>query len=155
MLDYRIEEMQEKHLDQVVAIEKMSFPTPWNRHQLYSELYHNDLAHYYVAVVGEVVAGYAGMWVILDEAHITNIAVHPHYRGRRLGWALLKELERRAKDYGVERMTLEVRPSNRQAQSLYRHAGFAPVGLRKGYYTDTREDAIIMWKDLVAFPATR
>lgn len=155
MFDYRIEEMQEKHLDQIVAIEKTSFPTPWNRHHLNSELYDNDFAHYYVAVVGEMVAGYAGMWVILDEAHITNIAVHPDYRGLKLGRALLTELERRAPGYGVERMTLEVRPSNREAQSLYRRAGFAPVGLRKGYYTDTREDAIIMWKDLVPLPAIR
>ncbi|TDA66952.1 MAG: ribosomal-protein-alanine N-acetyltransferase [Clostridia bacterium] len=155
MRNYRIEEMQEKHLDQIVAIEKMSFPTPWNRQHLCSELYNNDFARYYVAVVRKVVAGYAGMWVILDEAHITNIAVHPQYRGQKLGRALLTELERRAVAAGVERMTLEVRPSNREAQSLYRHAGFAPVGLRKGYYTDTREDAIIMWKDLVATPAGR
>lgn len=148
-LAYRIEEMQEHHIDQVLKIEQESFSWPWPRQAFLHELYQNEFAHYYVALIGELVAGYAGMWVILDEGHITNIAVHHNYRGQKLGKALLTELERRAVTYGVERMTLEVRPSNGRAQALYRHLGFMPVSIRKGYYSDNREDAVIMWKDLL------
>lgn len=146
---YRIEEMQEKHLDQVVKIEWDCFTLPWPRQAFLNELYQHEFAHYYVALVGDLVAGYAGMWVILDEGHVTTVAVRSEYRGQKLGKALLVELELRAITYGVERLTLEVRPSNTQAQGLYRRLGFMPAGVRKRYYADNREDAIIMWKDLL------
>lgn len=97
-------------------------------------------------LAGDVV-GYAGMWIVLDEAHVTNVAVAPEHRGRDIGDRLLSELERRARLRGCLRMTLEVRPSNAVAIALYRKHGFVARGRRPGYYSDTHEDAIIMWKD--------
>jgi [ribosomal protein S18]-alanine N-acetyltransferase len=88
------------------------------------------------------------MWLIMDEAHITNIAVRNIYRGKKLGKRLLEELMRTASYLGAVKMTLEVRASNYIAQSLYTKLGFEPGGIRKGYYTDNREDAIIMWAEL-------
>lgn len=143
-----IRPMMVKDLDRVMAIEKVSFPVPWSREAYLRELYDNALAHYYVALVGEEVVAYAGMWLILDEAHITNVAVHPGYRGRRIGEVLLKVMMEEAKIRGAERMTLEVRVSNIPAQRLYRRLGFHPAGLRKGYYEDNNEDALIMWRRL-------
>lgn len=148
MLEYIIERMQEKDLDQVLEIERLSFPTPWSRHSFISELRDNEFAHYFVCRVDGRVAGYAGMWVILDEAHITNVAVHPDYRGKGLGHLLLAELMRQSLLRGADRITLEVRKSNLAAQRIYEHMGFRATGIRKGYYTDTGEDAVIMWKIL-------
>lgn len=141
--------MAEEHLDQVLAIEEVSFPTPWSRNSYLRELSDNQFAYYYVCLQGEKVLGYMGMWLIIDEAHVTTIAVHPEYRGRYLGKILLEELMARAVALGADKITLEVRPSNLVAQRLYRRVGFVPAGLRKGYYTDTKEDAIIMWKHLL------
>jgi len=100
-------------------------------------------------VDGKVV-GYAGMWLILDEAHITNVAVHPGYRRNKIGRSLMLEIIRRAALMGINRMTLEVRPSNAPARRLYTALGFEERGLRKRYYTDTNEDAIIMWRENLA-----
>lgn len=140
-------DMEVRHLAGVLEIERRSFPTPWSERAFVSELTQNAYAHYLVALRGHRVVGYAGMWVILDEAHVTNIAVHPNERGRGLGERVLSELERRAYANGCRRMTLEVRPSNVVAQSLYCKHGFVPRGRRPGYYSDTHEDAIVMWKD--------
>lgn len=145
--EYRTAEMDVRHIPAILEIERRSFPTPWSERAFVSELTQNAYAHYIVALGGERVVGYAGMWLVLDEAHVTNIAVHPDHRGRHVGELLLVELQRRASEQGCTRMTLEVRPSNAVAQHLYRKHGFAPKGLRPGYYTDTHEDAIIMWKD--------
>ncbi len=92
--------------------------------------------------------GYGGMWIIIDEAHVTNIAVCPAYRGRKFGERLLRRLIAEAIAQGAGKMTLEVRVSNYQAQGLYRKLGFADAGLRRGYYTDNQEDALIMWATL-------
>jgi ribosomal-protein-alanine N-acetyltransferase len=143
----RFADMEVRHVAGVLEIERRSFPTPWSERAFVSELTHNAYAHYLVALRGARVSGYAGMWLILDEAHITNIAVHPLERGRGLGDRLLSELERRAAAQGCRRMTLEVRPSNAVAQALYRKHGFEARGRRPGYYSDTHEDAIVMWKD--------
>ena len=143
----RFADMEVRHLSGVLEIERRSFPTPWSERAFLSELTQNAYAHYLVALRGNRVVGYAGMWVILDEAHVTNIAVHPNERGRGLGEHVLIELEHRARATGCKRMTLEVRPSNVVAQSLYRKRGFVARGRRPGYYSDTHEDAIIMWKD--------
>lgn len=145
---YRIVPMGESHLDEVLAIEKVSFPTPWSRSAFLGELFDNQFAYYYVCLKEGRVVGYAGMWIILDEAHVTNIAIHPHFRGRKLGKLLLMEIMRQAVCLGAEKITLEVRPSNKVAQKLYRQLGFVAAGIRKGYYSDTLEDAIIMWKHL-------
>jgi ribosomal-protein-alanine N-acetyltransferase len=139
--------MQVRHLPMVLDIERRSYPTPWSERAFLSELTQNAYARYIVGLRGQRVLAYAGMWLILDEAHVTNVAVHPAERGRGLGDALLSELERRAAASGCRRMTLEVRPSNAVAQALYVKHGFVARGRRPGYYSDTHEDAIVMWKD--------
>jgi len=146
----RISDMRLSDIDEVLEIEKLCFPTPWTRRAFVSELNENVYAHYIVARSNGRLAGYAGMWVILEEAHITNIAVHPAYRRQGLGWLLLHELMERARVRHATAMTLEVRTSNLVAQTMYTRAGFQVRGLRKGYYTDTKEDAIVMWKDDLA-----
>ncbi len=142
-----IVDMDESHIDDVVKIEEESFPIPWPRQTFEFELLYNELAEYVVALDGERVVGYGGMWMVLNEAHITNIAVTPSYRGRGIGRMLLLGLIRRAVALGADRMTLEVRPSNQPARNLYRSLGFVDRGRRKGYYQDNNEDAIIMWHE--------
>ncbi|GIM46302.1 ribosomal-protein-alanine acetyltransferase [Collibacillus ludicampi] len=137
-------------IDRILEIEHASFPTPWSRSAFEGELKNNHFAHYVVVEWNERVVGYAGMWVIMDEAHITNIAIEPEMRGRKLGEKLLRHMMRIAWLKGAERITLEVRVSNRVAQNLYKKLGFTPQGVRKGYYSDNQEDALIMWSDLIA-----
>lgn len=132
----------------ICEIEKESFPTPWTEGAFQNEITNNHFAHYLVMEAAGEIAGYAGMWLIMDEAHITNIAVRPHFRGRKLGTRLMMQMQASALFLGAERMTLEVRVSNTVAQSLYAKMGFTPAGLRKGYYTDNGEDAVIMWAEL-------
>jgi len=141
-----LREMTVDDLADVHEVERLSFPTPWSTNAFLRELTENIYADYIVAAVRGRVIGYAGMWVVIDEAHVTNIAVHPEFRGRGIGERLLCELFVRAKARGARRMTLEVRPSNEVARHLYEKHGFVARGLRKGYYSDTGEDAIIMWK---------
>lgn len=138
-------EMRPNHLDRVVEIERASYPTPWSRQVILSEI-QNEFAHYIVAMSGEQVVGYIGMWLVLDDAQITNIAVHPCYRSHNVGRLLMLEMIKRAVLRGITRMTLEVRPSNLIARHLYTTMGFVEKGVRKRYYTDNNEDAIIMWK---------
>lgn len=139
--------MQLKHLEQVLAIENYSFPTPWTPNAFEYELVKNDFAHYVVALDkdGQVI-GYAGMWVLFDEAHVTSVATRREFRGRGLGTALMLEIMGQALLRGANKMTLEVRPSNQVARRLYQGLGFVEKGIRKQYYADTKEDAIIMWK---------
>lgn len=138
-------------IPQVVAIEKKSFPTPWSPYAFTCELCDNHFAHYLVVVPADdssTVAGYGGLWLIVDEAHITNIAVAPAYRGQSLGESLMQGLIQLALSKRAVRMTLEVRVSNKIAQNLYEKIGFKAAGIRPGYYMDTNEDAIIMWKEI-------
>jgi ribosomal-protein-alanine N-acetyltransferase len=135
-----------EHIDDVLKIYNLSFPTPWSRNSFQREVETNKFARYVVAKRDELILGYAGMWLILDEAHITNIAVHPEYRGIDIGNRLLEALIIMAKVDNIESMTLEVRKSNIVAQNLYIKHGFVQEGIRKEYYGDNREDAIIMWK---------
>jgi [ribosomal protein S18]-alanine N-acetyltransferase len=140
--------MEEKDLDQVMQIELESFTLPWSREAYYNELTKNQFAVYIVLEDHENVIGYCGMWLIIDEAHITNIAVHPDYRGKKLGEALLRKVMEVAREHGAKTMTLEVRVTNNIAQSLYRKLGFQNGGIRKNYYTDNQEDALVMWVNL-------
>jgi ribosomal-protein-alanine N-acetyltransferase len=142
-----IRDMYLSDLDAVMGIERHSFPTPWSRAAFQSELMENTVATYLVLEFHDRVVAYGGMWVILDEAHITNVAVHPDMRGYHFGEAMMRGLMDRARELGARRMTLEVRRSNLVAQNLYRKLGFVQLGVRRGYYTDTHEDALIMWKD--------
>lgn len=147
----RFEAMRLRDLDEVLAIEHSSFPTPWSRASYHRELVVNGYATYLVGRIDGRLASYGGMWVVLDEAHITNIAVHPQFRGRGLGWLTLTALEARARELEASRMTLEVRVSNHVARRLYEKAGFRGTGVRRNYYSDTGEDAIVMWKDIAPF----
>ncbi len=135
-------------IEDVLRIEQASFATPWSREAFYNEIMNNHFAHYIVMVENNRVIGYCGMWIIMDEAHITNIAVLPEYRGRKLGEALMNQVKTNARTLGAKRMTLEVRVSNKIAQSLYRKHGFVEGGIRKNYYTDNQEDAIVMWVNI-------
>lgn len=146
MNDIDILSLKLEHIDSVLVIDTLCFPTPWSRESFQKEIENNKFARYIIAKKGEVVIGYAGMWLILDEGHITNIAVHPEYRGIGAGKLLLEALIEICKIELVNSITLEVRKSNIVAQSLYKKYGFVEEGIRKEYYGDNREDAIIMWK---------
>lgn len=132
----------------IVAIEQEAFTAPWTAEAFHNELVQNLFAKYMVMERAGEVLGYGGMWLIVDEAHVTNIAVREAFRGRGLGERLLREMMKTAHFLGARRMTLEVRVTNERAQRLYRKLGFSPSGLRPGYYSDNQEDALIMWADL-------
>lgn len=146
MNDIDILSLKLEHIDSVLAIDTLCFPTPWSRESFQKEVENNKFARYVIAKKGEVIIGYAGMWLILDEGHITNIAVHPEYRGIGAGKLLLEALIEICRIESVNSLTLEVRKSNIVAQSLYKKYGFVEEGIRKEYYGDNKEDAIIMWK---------
>lgn len=133
-------------LDSVLEIENSTFTTPWTRESFEKEIRNNQLAKYLVIENDEQIVGYGGMWFIVDEAHITNIAIDKSFRKRRLGSFLVKSMIEYAQHLGIHRMTLEVRESNIAAQRLYMKFGFKPYGKRPKYYQDNNEDAIIMWR---------
>lgn len=137
-----------RDLDGVMHVERRSFSAPWSRQAFMTELIDNQFARYFVAECEGRIVGYAGVWLIVDEGHVTNIAVDPDFRGIHLGERLLSTLVETCAAYGARRMTLEVRVSNTVAQRLYHKFGFVGVGIRKGYYTDNHEDALIMWADV-------
>lgn len=150
-MNYLLRRMKKEDIPQVVEIEKQSFPTPWSSYAFSCELADNDFAHYLIVTTEEnpaEVLGYGGMWIILDEVHITNIAIAPPSRGKKLGEFLLRGMFSLAMQKKALRMTLEVRASNHIAQKLYTKMGFTAAGIRPGYYADTNEDALIMWKEL-------
>ncbi len=139
----RILKMAHIHVDQIFEIEEQSFFTPWSRHSIRQEV-DNPLGRYIVIVEEDTVAAYGGFWLVEREANINNIAVAPAFRGRGIAKLLMQDLIDRASSEGAEDMYLEVRTGNRTAQNLYRSFGFKMVGLRRGYYVDTDEDAIVM-----------
>lgn len=144
---YRLKEMDANSVEAVHEIEKLCFPIPWTLHALREEL-KNPKAHYLVLEEdgsGKIVA-YGGFWQILDEAHICNVAVHPRVQGLGLGSRIVAAMIEKAKSLGILQMTLEVRTSNETAKKLYRKYGFKIGGIRKEYYSDNREDALIMWR---------
>lgn len=141
-----IEPMRKADVPAISQIERRCYPTPWHENAYYTELT-NRCACYLVARLDGAVIGYAGMWVIMDEAHITTVAVDPPYRGRKIGERLLLNLLEEAIRMGASRATLEVRENNRVAQSLYRKYGFYETAIRKNYYTDNQENAVVMWVD--------
>ena len=142
-----IEEMKVDDIDGVFEVEKNCFEDYWSKDSFKKEL-SNNLAKYLVAKVDGKVAGYVGIWFVVDEGHITNVAVHEDYRGQKIGDQLIKELVQVCKDNKSVSMTLEVRTSNTVAQNLYRKYGFKMAGIRKEYYSNNKEDAIIMWNDI-------
>jgi len=131
-------------VDAVSEIEKQSFAVPWSRDAFVREVTENRCARYLVAREDGIPVAYAGMWLVLDEGHVTNIAVRKDARGRGLGEMVARALMQLAADTGVNYMTLECRRSNLVAQSLYKKLGFVEVGFRKRYYADNNEDALVM-----------
>ena len=146
--------MSPSDLDGVMAIEEGSFPTPWSR-QMFSEDFTRGFSDTLVAAGAEdEVLGYAVCWTIAGESHLLNIAVLPSRRGEGIGRALLSECIRRAARAEASLIFLEVRAGNEAAQRLYRSMGFAIRGIRKGYYTDTGEDAVILDREVRKSDAT-
>ncbi|MGN0710657.1 MAG: ribosomal protein S18-alanine N-acetyltransferase [Anaerovoracaceae bacterium] len=137
---------EEKDAAEMAALDKVCFADPWSEASFRQELTENDRAFYIAAEIEGKVVGYAGLWAILDEGHITNVAVSPDYRRKGIGRAIVGTLVEAAEENGLTSFTLEVRESNLPAQALYTEFGFEPAGLRKGYYLDNGENAVIMWR---------
>ena len=173
--EFVVEPMRVEQLDQVRRIERACFPTPWPRNAYRREIEKNERAHYLVVRTTSEsaqepqrqfplsifsfgrsgprdVVGYCGVWVMLDEAHITTIAVDPDYRRLGLGQLLIIQMARLALQARATRMTLEVRMSNEGAQALYRKYGFSDGGVRPRYYSDDFEDALIMRSEELKSP---
>ncbi len=144
-----IEPMTLDDLRAVLRIETLSFATTWPHDAFASEIKDNRLAHYFIGRLGTARSGsivaYGGIWVILEDSHITTIAVHPDFRGRKYGEQMLQHLLREAIVRGASWITLEVRESNTLAQNLYRKYGFTVVSTRRSYYSDNNESALVMW----------
>ena len=143
--EMRIDVMTHTDLPAVLRIEGLSFSTTWPMNAFANEIRDNKLAHYFVGRVGAEIVAYGGIWVILEDSHITTIAVHPDYRGLKLGEEMLLKLLDEAIAQGASWITLEVRESNDSAQKLYRKYGFTTVSTRRGYYSDNGENALVMW----------
>jgi [ribosomal protein S18]-alanine N-acetyltransferase len=150
-----VEPMRLEDLDEVQRIEQASFSTPWPSNAYRSELMTNRLATYLVARIEGRIVGYGGMWLMVDEAHITTFAVHPAWRRQRIGERLLLAFLDLARDRHAREATLEVRLSNLAARRLYEKYGFRPVGLRPRYYSDNNEDALIMTTEPLSDPRLR
>ncbi|MDL2258286.1 ribosomal protein S18-alanine N-acetyltransferase [Eubacteriales bacterium OttesenSCG-928-K08] len=137
--------MKKEDVPGVAEIESICFRSPWTKNMLYSEL-KNAVARYFVLEAPDgALMGYIGMWLILREAHVTNVAVLPQYRRQGWGRKIMLFAMEDANDKGARQMTLEVRESNIAAQAMYEKLGFTIAGRRKKYYSDTDEDALVLW----------
>lgn len=141
-----IVKLEKNHVPQIAEIEKCCFSDPWNEESIASEL-ENRLSLWLVALEGDRVAGYVGSQTVLGEADMMNIAVHPDFRRKGIGEALVKKLIAELSQRGCHSLTLEVRASNGPAKSLYEKLGFVLVGRRKNYYFHPQEDADILRKE--------
>jgi ribosomal-protein-alanine N-acetyltransferase len=137
--------MRPEDLDDVLAVERVSFPSPWTKEMFRQEL-ESRTARAIVFRSGEEFIGYLCFWEVLDEAHLLNIAVHPQHRGRGHGKAMMEHLDELCFQNGLRRIILEVRSGNKVARELYRACGFHSIGFRARYYADTGEDALVMEK---------
>jgi ribosomal-protein-alanine N-acetyltransferase len=137
--------MRRRHLRSVTRIEQLTSGRPWSLGLFMGELAMPETREYVVARVGTQVVGYAGMMLVVDEGHVTTISVDPAWHRRGIGTRMLLQLARRGIARGVRQMTLEVRVGNVGAQAMYRAFGFAPAGVRKAYYVENNEDALVMW----------
>ena len=154
-LPIRIESMRRRHLRGVLRIEQAANPRPWSLSLFLSELRYRDSRVYVVARSGLDIVGYGGLMIVAGDGHITNVGVDPAHRRHGVATRMLLVLARRALAEGVQALTLEVRMSNTSAQALYRRFGFAPAGVRKNYYSDSNEDALIMWAEDIDTPEYR
>lgn len=142
---YTIDNMSLNDIKDIMEVERLSFTAPWSEKMFRLELSNNKNAIYRVIRVNGKAIAYGGFWILFDESHVMNIAVHPRHRGNGYGNALLEDMIKVSKEANVKSMTLEVRVSNEHAIKLYEKNGFKVEGLRKEYYRDTKEDAFIMW----------
>lgn len=146
-----IRKADEDDILRIAELEELCFPMPWSVNSIANEIINNEKALY---IVGEIegkdkkVVSYMGVWQILDEGHITNVCVDPVYRRNHIAYDMMETMIEVTSKMGINKWTLEVRKSNYQAISLYTKLGFKEVGVRKGYYEDNKEDAVIMWKGL-------
>ena len=139
----------EADIEAISELEEICFPDPWSKESIKEEILNNEKALWIVAELMEdtpKVVGYIGIWQIFDEGHIMNVAVNPAYRGHHIGYDIMETMINVTQKMGITRWTLEVRASNTVAHNLYRKFGFKDAGIRKGYYLNNHEDAIIMWK---------
>jgi ribosomal-protein-alanine N-acetyltransferase len=147
--------MRRRHLRSVLRIENQVYPRPWSLALFMSELGLRNTRSYIVARVDGVVVGYAGLMLTGEDAHVTTIAVDPTWQRHKIGTRLLAHMAREAIRRGSRNLTLEVRVSNHGAQALYRQFGFKPAGIRKNYYQETNEDALVMWSEDIDTAAYR
>ena len=147
-MDYRIVDVEERHIAQLAELEERCFSAPWTPDQLRGQM--KDSLHEFIAAEAAdgAVLGYVGMTYVVDEGYISNVAAAPEHRRQGIGEKLVAELVRRAEELELAFVTLEVRRSNTPAIALYKKMGFSPVGLRKNYYDLPKEDAILMTKFL-------
>ena len=151
-LEVVIGPLRRRHLRGVLRIEQKVYPRPWSMGLFMSELAQRSGRVYLVARVGGNVVGYAGLMQVLEDGHVTTIAVDPAWHRHKIGTRLLLALNDAAVALGAKNLTLEVRITNTAAQELYRQFGFVPAGIRKGYYQETNEDALVMWANDVDTP---
>lgn len=150
-----IEPMLRKHLDRVIEIETACFPRPWSKSLFLSELAMPATRAYFIARLGIEIVGFGGMMMAGDECHITNISVDPSRQGRGIAKHIVLAVNDEAITRGARSITLEVREGNVPGRRLYERFGFKAVGVRKNYYIETREDALVMWARRVNQPAYR
>lgn len=148
MAEFSIRKMEEMDINGVMEVDVASFTAPWTKEIYEQEIKHNNHAHYFVIEESTNIVGYVGLWIVKGDAQITNIALHPTYRGYKIGEKLFGYAVQYAIQQGAIRLSLEVRVSNVVAQNLYRKFGLVPGGIRKKYYPDNGEDALVMWVNL-------
>ena len=148
-LEVHIVPMRRRHLRSVLRIEAQVYPRPWSLSLFLSELALRASRYYLVARVDASVVGYAGLMFTGEDAHVTTIAIDPALHRAKIGTRLLAALAREARARGAQNLTLEVRVSNVSAQAMYTKFGFRPAGVRKNYYVETNEDALVMWAENV------
>lgn len=146
MVDLVVRQANVGDVEEIYEIERLCFPDPWSKKSLEYELEKNPRAFYIVAELEGKVVGYAGMWWIEDEGHITNVAVLPGFRNRKIASGILEVMIDFTSGEGIKHHTLEVRKSNNAAIGLYQKFGFAIEGIREKYYLNNGEDALIMWR---------
>ena len=149
-----IRPMVRADVNRVHEIECTCFRSPWSKLALAGEL-RNEVAHYLVMEADGVICGYGGMWLLFEEAHVTNVAIMPEYRGQGRGKRLMLAMMRHAVKRGAEKMTLEVREGNTVAQHLYATLDFEQNGFRPRYYSDTGEGALLLWNNDIQHTITK
>ena len=149
MSDWTIRLAERRDVNELLGIEQTQFPEPWTKNMLLDEIGNTETRRYTVAVLGGTIVGYLGVMFVMDELHVHTIGTLPGFEGRGVSTSLMDDAWRDALARGLVRATLEVATSNQRAQRLYFRYGFKPVGIRKNYYERTREDALVLWADVV------